>query len=580
MLSYKDVVFTDELIREISTTVDRASDEAVMEFVRKHQDLAKGFQIRKTGCATFRKRISQHFIAMHELDDAAVKFLYCHGVGQQFVAVLSSQALAVLQHEFAAILGHSAFTLALLLDPRANIHRFGRNMQRKGEDRNLDKETARKVVVENMHSFIANFSLITDAVTDKIPPAVPYDPEKNIPLQMELKAEQKRNCTLATQLKEEKERAQILLAEKAERIEKLLAERNVLRSSSAGLRNQIDSLQAELEQLRLTYDTDLTSSVESRLEGLTNGWLKTCIQHEQRTNCSKAKDLLARADEVISLQVQADRHTGNRRELQLRLSAVSAKLAEVRDIRANALKPIEDLSYIERQLVAEEHDLSRLLGSDGDSRKTPMVQALAARINSASEGENIHKLEQFLDELHQLGLPDSDFAFLQNKLAVLYDRLLSQSDDAPLLQLPLNPTLRFRFALAQGQPLTLVCDGHNILNSMDMFTDVRNRSHSDARKSLSDILTVLLKPYQCCTATIVYDGPDHNKVECSENVTVIYSGGGKNEKHRADRRIEEMLNWRQYTGKSAPVFVVTADYDLGQEAKESGAEIISLEHFE
>jgi hypothetical protein len=63
-------------------------------------------------------------------------------------------------------------------------------------------------------------------------------------------------------------------------------------------------------------------------------------------------------------------------------------------------------------------------------------------------------------------------------------------------------------------------------------------------------------------------------------VTVIYSGGGKNEKHRADRRIEEMLNWRQYTGKSAPVFVVTADNGLGQEAKESEAEVTLLDHFE
>jgi hypothetical protein len=66
-------------------------------------------------------------------------------------------------------------------------------------------------------------------------------------------------------------------------------------------------------------------------------------------------------------------------------------------------------------------------------------------------------------------------------------------------------------------------------------------------------------------ATIVYDGPDHDRVQVSNNVTVIYSGGGSRAaKHRADKRIEELLNWRTFAGESTPVFLVTDDYDLGQ----------------
>ena len=582
MLTYKEVEFTEELIQEIISTVAKAADVAVLKYVSKHKELLKGFQIKKIGGATFRKKVGHFIISKREMDDDAVDLLYSSGVGQEFVTVLSDFALIMLRDQFAAILGRAAFTLALLLDPRDEIHELGCEMLKNGKERELDKETASEVVVECMQSFITHFSSITSVVPIQIPPPIKQDPAKNIQVERELKAEHRRNTELGSQLKAEKQKAELQLAEKAERIEKLLTERNMLRSSTTELKSRIESLQDELKGLRLTFDTDVTASVESRLEGLTNGWLKVRVQHEQKLNRQDhVTDLLSQADDVIKQQVQADRHTGNRSELKKRLSAISGKLAEVRDIRANALQPIDELSGIESQLFAEEGNLSRLLGSDEDSKKSPMVQALAARINSASEGENIQNLELFLEELHQLGLPDSDFGFLQNKLGEWYDRLLSLNDsDRPLLQLPLNPALRFRFALGQGDPLTLVCDGHNILNSMDFFKDVRNRSHSDARKSLSDTITGLMKPYGCCTTTIVYDGTDHNKIECSDNVTVIYSGGGKSEKHRADRRIEELLNWREYTGRSAPVFVVTADYDLGQEARKSGAEVIPLDHFE
>lgn len=58
MLSYKDVEFTDDLIQEISATVGRATDEAVLAYVRAHKDLSKGFQIKKNSCAVFRKKMA------------------------------------------------------------------------------------------------------------------------------------------------------------------------------------------------------------------------------------------------------------------------------------------------------------------------------------------------------------------------------------------------------------------------------------------------------------------------------------------------------------------------------------------
>jgi len=581
VLSYHDVVFTDYLIDDITATVGRASDEAVLKYVRAHEDLAKGFQIKKSNCVAFRKKINRHIGIMHELDAETADFLYGSGIGLEFVTVFSYTALVCQLNEFAAIFGHAAFTLALLLDERSDIRELGTQLLECRGNHGLDKDAARMNVAENMRNFATHLSFLITSATISEPPSEEPDKDRIFELERQLKAEQKRNNEISILLKEEKSRSICLLSEKTERIDKLAAERNELRSSCFDLQDQIKHLRKELEQLGLTYDADVTVVVASRLEGLTNSWLKNRIQLEQKVLQKDAfTDLLAQAEEAIVSQTRVDKHTGNRRVLQLRLSAISAKLAEVRDIRANALHPIDELSNIETRLVAEEQRISRLLGADAESPKSPLVQALTARINTVTESETIYHIEQLIEELRQLGLSDTDFGFLQNMLGERYDRLVSEHGGSPLPQMPLNPALRFRLALGQGTPLTLVCDGHNILNSMEAFKDVRERSHTEARKSLSDMVTSLLQPYQDCTATIVYDGPFHNKEVCSDNVTVIYSGGGKNEKHRADRRIEEMLNWRVYAGRTAPVYVVTADYELGREARESGAEVISLERFE
>lgn len=98
-------------------------------------------------------------------------------------------------------------------------------------------------------------------------------------------------------------------------------------------------------------------------------------------------------------------------------------------------------------------------------------------------------------------------------------------------------------------------------------------------RTLSHMIARLVRPYSTCSATIVFDGHDPTREHYADNVTIIYSGGGENDKHRADRRIGEVLDWRQYTGGTGPVYVVTADNGLGREVRESGAEVMSLEQF-
>lgn len=577
---YEDVRFTDELIAEIAVLVARASDEAVLSYVRSHKELARGFQLKKSNCPAFRKKIRQQILTMHELDAEAADFLCRSGIGQEFVTVLSHAALQCHRNEFAAIFGHAPFTLALLLDERPDVRELGRLLLEGGEDLSLHRESAGAIVADNMKSFAGHFSSICGGSLDA-PPVAPDDRSERIAdLDRQLKAERKRIADLHTQLKEQKDDLCRQLAEKVERIEKIVAERQTLRSTCGELREEIAGLRDELGRLTATFEADLAAAVKHRLEGITNGWLRECVELENETGRrGEAEDLLFRADEALACQARADRHSGNRRDLQRRLAAISAKLAEVRDARASALHPLDALAEIEARLVSEERRLEVLLGNDEKGHHSPLAQSLAARINAASGNGDLHTLEHLLDELTLLGLPETDAAFLRNRLGERFDRLLAEHGDRPLSQLPLNPALRFRLALGRGESLHLVCDGHNIINCMELFREVRERSHTEARRALSDMIARLVRPYRNCSATIVFDGQDPNREQYADNVTVIYSGGGTNEKHRADRRIGELLNWRQYTGETGPVYVVTADSDLGREVRESGAEVIPLEQF-
>lgn len=109
---------------------------------------------------------------------------------------------------------------------------------------------------------------------------------------------------------------------------------------------------------------------------------------------------------------------------------------------------------------------------------------------------------------------------------------------------------------------------------------VRSRNHAEARQLLIDTLVIQLKQYPHLSVTIVYDGPEHNKHQETENVAVIYSGGGcKLTKHRADRRITELLNWSVFTETGEQLFVVSADNDVVRESRENRAQIIPLDQF-
>ena len=579
MLSYHDTEFTEELMSEIALTVSSAGAVEILGYVKGDRSLLAGFQLRKSSCGAFRKRIIQKIRTMDTLDEKTADLLYNSGLGLQFVTVLSARVLKCQLAEFASIFGAAPFTLALLLDPRSRIRKLGSQMLADPCDVTQSKDDACRTVADAMRPFTLHYRAICSLVTDP-------DSENNAvtlhkqtgEVERQLKAEQKRNGELSNRLQDEKKTSLLQLTEKNDRIEKLLVELDVLRTSLDAQKKEAGRLHLLLEEERHGVKTAIESGIQLRLDGLTNNWLRNAVDLEQECRQSApTTDLLAQVEAVIARQIHADRHTGNLRFLRERLTTIGEKLSEVRDILAQAFHPLGELVEIETRLAAEERRLSYLLeNATNESSPFPLAQALAARINVASTHDGLHRCEQLLEELQSMGLLKTEYSFLQSKLAERYDRFITEYGDVAV---PLNPALRFRSVLSQGSPVALVCDGHNIINSMIQFEHVRNRDHGKARQSLIDAITSLCQSHPHCTATIVYDGPDDNQISVGAAVTVMYSGGGKTEKHRADKRIAELINWRSYTDNSTPVYLVTDDNDLAQEARGSGAEVMPLEFF-
>jgi len=578
MILCNGIELTEELIEEIGTAVCEAGEIQLLQYLKRRPDLIKGVRLKASNYPLFRKRISAFLKNRKELDEDDIHFLYNAGLGQAFVVVLSIEALKLLVNEFHAWFGAS-FALALLLDPREEVQEIGGTLINQDLPY-MTRDKARKSISDTMDKFaslyipICNQEVIPETVTN-------HDSEQLQDVERKLKVEEKRNKELSQRLIEEKERYQQKLDDKVMRVDAMAAEIEQLRREVSRLKLESSDLYNQLNHERSSSKATINEQVRQQLNGLTNEWLCTRISTDQeaiKTNCN---DLLAEADLLLEHQAQIDRHIGNKITLSQRLETITGKLKEVRNVLSNAINPLPRLAVIEKHLLEEKEHLEQALQVKRTAEVSQLAEALAARINVASDDTTLQHLERLCCEIKSMGLSATDNAYLQQCFCNRYDRLIAKhkhKEDYREIK-PQNSAVSFHVELAQGRQVMLVCDGHNILNSLDEFREVRNRSHAEARAALSGILAEKLGGYESCHCTVVFDGPDHTTAEVSRQVSVIYSGGGKSEKHRADKRIEELLTWRRYADKKNSVYVVSADNDVVREAKHNGAKVINLDQF-
>lgn len=583
--TWDGIEFPPEFREEISRTIEHASDDLVHSYIRSHGFLAGGFRRNSTaGSSTFRKRITQHLLAQEELDGKDAQFLHEAGLGQQFVIVLSREALDTLKEDFCGYFGWRPFTLALLLDPRSDVRELGIELLNMPQDQLPSQEEAARNITECLAPFISHFLPICSltGVTDAGQVRESergVDTRRLAELERELRTKQRKIDELTARLEEEREDAEAKLAGKAARIEKLEHENRALAASVTATADENAGLKRELEQLRAGMDAAVAAAVTDELAKLTNGWLRTRVEAQQEAlRRGELSDLFARAEEAIARQREADRHTGNLAELRSRLARVRETITEIQRARTSSLTPLPLLNDIENELRAEERRLTLIPGIEEDELSR-VTLALAAQISRAGSDEELDRFEVLLDELTGLGHPEREIRHLRQALDQRYDLLVAQHTGRGRRITPRNPASRLRTLLAEGEAVTIVCDGHNIINCLSRFEHVRHEGHARARQALVDALAPLARDYPRCAISIVFDGPDPNREMIADNLLVIYSGGDKNQRHRADERIKEILWGRNSQNAAPPHFLVSDDNDLCREARSCGAGVIQLEQF-
>ena len=558
--------------------VAAASDAAIIAYLKDNKTLAKGFSLKKSNCPHFRKVISQNIRKQEKLDKESRDLIYQAGLGPRFLAVLSRDAISEHLDEFAVIFGRERLALALVLDHHKELQRLGRTLLEHQDAPELTVEAARDSLAKSMVDFLSVLLPICGAQSS--PEDFNQPPEGRLPeLERQLRQVERHNEDLRRLLGEERADSKRNADEVKQRLLRSSEERNQLKLDLAAIQEQAAMLRTGLESALVELETRVARGVDARMSSITSSWLKKAEAVGAEVCNPANRDLSARADSALARQQALDRHSGNRHQLETRRAALTAKVEQVRTARLHALNPLPELEQIEREMAAEIGRLQALLGDSSGTPLSPIARSLAARIGATSLGGEMNRIEDLIGELSNLGLAEGDVIQLHRLFSERIDRMVAEHCQTMAQVQPAAPILRLRLALARQQPVALVCDGHNIINSLPEFADFCRQGHAVARRALTSQITRMFDNCPTGMATVVYDGTDDNTVPVSNNVTEVYSGGAALEQHKADKRIVEHLNWKSFSKDGTPVYLVTDDHDLAQEGSEYGAQIIPLREF-
>jgi hypothetical protein len=255
-------------------------------------------------------------------------------------------------------------------------------------------------------------------------------------------------------------------------------------------------------------------------------------------------------------------------------------LAEVRRARIEAMNPLPQLASIAADLEHEIRDFARRLGQP-EQPIAATESGLLARINAAQSLDDLFELRQFLQEAAAYELLHRDelqrlYRATADKAGMLYDRAgISGQNHSGSAQ------TRFflRHALAQGQPFTLIIDGHNVLYGLEELFGRHFVDGHPGLKARAEFANCLTRIFDKPGADVVlyFDGVDPTQQSLSDQVRVIYSGGTG--EHRADEAILKHLAFYVQSGSAAPLCLVTGDADFARQARAMGVIIMHPEEF-
>lgn len=583
-----DTELPQDLLVEVSRLVSSLDAEHLLDYALSNPKQFSGYRINRKSIGPLRSRFFQFVMASKIIDGRLLSLLAESSLNGRFISVLTIEALELCFDEMMVLFGRERFLIGLLLDKRDRVRSLARNIIG-GETtpQTLSIEEALASFEDKLSPFLAELGKLSALCTPK--PSVGASSAQGDSKELSAIRKELESCKRSLA---EAERAKAALSRKADGLaaerdklgnsfDKLKSENSSLRQERKSLEDNLAALQMAIKSYEERRDSDVCSRVQEELAKISQSWLTAPIFIEKtlRQQDASHKNLMSRAADVLERQYEIDRNSGNRRMLRERLHELRLMLASVQDARREAIRVHPDLASLTEELSREIASIETILG-EGDGATSSLVKSIHAAINDSRTPDDLTTLSRTIQELSRLGgLSATDFEALCDAQRRRWSLFLADAEEAS--NAPRDVSLLID-ALDGRRSLHILLDGHNILFCLKpLFTDHFDGTNpgAKARSSLAQMVERMIASAPSCHATIVFDGTDSNKITVTDRVAFIFSGGEKNERHKADKAILGQISYFEHDDPESERLLVTDDRDLAAEARELGAEVMGLSVF-
>lgn len=557
------------ICRAFQAAVEEAPSRLLFEFGRLNPPLMKGLSPRPDSLPILRRRIQSLISSSRQPAPELLEILRESSLQGRLLVVLSQTAIEAAFEPLAIYFGEAELLAGLLLDQREPLRsRAWQHLEQWPEANHFasrDRNQARQTLAETFAPFLTTIAPL-------LPERKPEENSKThaaalTALRETLQKEQ------AARRRAEKERDRLRQEqeEKARQYARFDEERNHLRHQIQEAQTQNRQLAHHLADLRAQMDRRIREALQAEWQAEAARWLlplQTLESAAQTT--SHARSLLDEARAVLAQQAERDRLARARKQLEDRLAELEAVRQEIAAARRNSLNPHPRLATLDDQLSAEIHQIQRTLGLVPAPSDTE--QALLVRINESTTLDEIQAIRQWLDgpvATWRLFPPEARNRLL-TRLEEKHSELLTRLGllaEPPEQETDPTHSIRRLLALPAGR-CCLFVDGHNFLLNHPLPGHSAPEANRSAREQLADRLRAVIAHAPDVRLRLYFDGPERSEHNLSENVQIIYSGGGK-ETDRADAAILQDLAF--FRSQFDHCLIITDDADLKTQAAENGA---------
>jgi predicted RNA-binding protein with PIN domain len=499
--------------------------------------------------------------------------------------VLSSNAINNFADDWMGYFGEADVLGCWLFDTRDSVRQLAmRKLSGFPNKKVPSRAKALGELQDNFHGFLSQIEPLVRGV-DKPSSAAPQQDAAQIPdgaMWGDELQELRKAANKSSKLQKLLDEARAKVDAGRKHGDELQADKNELLQIIRGLEKRNSTLD---ESLRREYGwraNSVKDGVERELTARENRWLAD-LEELQKQGAGKfdEKELFAMAEGVLERQQKIDSIYGNRRRLEEQLARLDDLHRSVQTARLESLKPLNELNQIEELIEKEKDAITAQLGGDSSVR---VPRQFIDEVDAAETLDELNRCREKLQSAVKVGFVEKDVQLAFEKLFHRRQSLIYLKALAPrvVTAAPLKGFKRLVSEIRNGEPLKIWVDGHNVINTLDVFREISRsgKDHQAVRGELIRRLVPLARAGESAQWVLVFDSKyASNEPTSQKNLVVRYSGGGQRSQ-RADNVISAEISFEFSESSALSRYVFTNDNTLAAEVEAMGVCALSCDDLE